>query len=53
MQREIMSSDIESVPFHAARLRNDRKVSYLNSDHLKRIFFIINYYKWCYINSLF
>jgi len=27
MQREIMSSDIESVPYHAAKLRNDRKVS--------------------------
>jgi len=29
MQREIMSSDIESVPYHAAKLRNDRKVGVL------------------------
>lgn len=31
MQREIMSSDIESVPYHAAKLRNDRKHVYNDS----------------------
>lgn len=31
MQREIMSNDIESIPYHAAKLRNDRKHVYENS----------------------
>lgn len=31
MQREIMSSDIDSVPYHAAKLRNDRKHVYNDS----------------------
>lgn len=28
MQREIMSTDTDSVPYHAARIRNERKHVY-------------------------
>ena len=42
MQREIMSNDFESVPFNAARMRNDRKVKEYNKKIFTFIRFLIN-----------